>query len=92
MVGSDGVADFGFFLEFLGELHADDCVRQFGLVVGHLADVVQQTCAAGDFGVEAQLRRHDAGQVGRLAGVLQQVLAVGGAVLHLAHHADQLGV
>ncbi len=67
-------------------------MRQFGLVVGHLADVVEQTRTAGGLGVEAQLRGHDAGQVGRLACVLQEVLAVGGAVLHLADHTDQLGV
>ena len=92
VVGADGVADLGFLFEFLGELHADDCVRQFGLVIGHLADVVQQSRAAGRLGVEAQLSGHDARQVSRLACVLQQVLAVGGAVFHLADHADQLGV
>ncbi len=67
-------------------------MRQFGLVVGHLADVVQQTGAAGRLGVQPQLGGHDAGQVGRLAGVLQQVLAVGGAVLHLTDQTYQFGM
>ena len=67
-------------------------MRQFRFVVGHLADVVQQTCSAGDLGIEAQFGGHDACEVGRLPGVLQQVLTVGRAVFHLADHADQLGV
>ena len=92
MVGADGVADLGLLLELLGEFHADDCVRQFRFVVGHLADVVQQTCAAGGLGVEAQLGSHDACEVGRFTGVLEQVLAVGRTVFHLTDHADQLGV
>ena len=92
MVGADGVADLGLLLELLGEFHADDCVRQFRFVVGHLADVVEQAGAAGDLGVETQFRCHDACEVGRFTGVLQQVLAVGRTVFHLADHADQLGV
>ena len=67
-------------------------MRQFGFVVGHLADVVQQTGAACDLGVEAQLGGHDACEVGRFAGVLQEVLSVGRTVLHLADQTDHLGV
>ena len=92
MVGADGVADLGLLLELLGEFHADDCVRQFRFVVGHLADVVQQACPAGDLGVETQLRGHDACEVRRFTGMLQQVLSVGRTVFHLADHADQFGV
>ena len=92
VVGADGVADFGFLLVFLGEFHAADCVRQFRFVVGHLADVVQQTCAARRLGIQTQLGGHDACEVRRFAGVLQQVLAVGRAVFHFADHADQFGM
>ena len=53
---------------------------------------MQQACAAGDLGVETQLGSHDACEVGRFTGVLQQVLAVGRTVFHLADHADQFGV
>ncbi len=92
VVGADGVADVGLLLILLGQLHADDCVGQFGFVVGHLADVVQQAGAACDLGIQPQLGGHDAGQIGRLASVLQQVLAVGRTVFHLADQADQLGM
>ena len=92
MVRSDRIADVGLLLVFLGELHADDCVRQFGFVVGHLADVVQQTGTACDLGVQPQFGGHDTGQIGRFAGVLQQVLPVGRTVLHLADQADQFGM
>lgn len=57
VVGADRVANLGLLLVFLGEFHTDNCVRQFGFVVGHLADVVQQTGAAGRFGVEPQARQ-----------------------------------
>ena len=92
MVGADGIADVGFLLVFLGQLHTQLCVRQFGLVIGHLADVMQQTGAAGLLGVEAKLAGHDGTQVSGLARVLQQVLTVAGAVFHLTDEADELGV
>ena len=41
VVGTDGVADIGFLAVLLGQLHAQDGVRQLGILVGHLADVVQ---------------------------------------------------
>ncbi len=53
---------------------------------------MEQTGAAGFLGVEAELRGHHGAQVGRLAGVLQQILTVARAVFHLAHHAYQVGV
>ena len=76
MVGADGVAYIALLLVLLGELHTDDCVRQFGFVIGHLANIVQKACAACRLGVESQLRGHDTCKVGRLAGVLQKVLSV----------------
>jgi ribonuclease Y len=91
-MGADGIAYFGFLLVFLGEFHADDCVRQFRFVVGYLADVVEQACAACRLGVQPQLGGHDTREVGRFTGVLQEVLAVGRTVFHFADHADQLGV
>ena len=91
-MGADGIAYFGFLLVFLGEFHADDCVRQFRFVVGYLADVVEQACAACRLGVQPQLGGHDTREIGRFTGVLQEVLAVGRTVFHFADHADQLGV
>jgi hypothetical protein len=92
VVGTDGVAHIGLLAVLLGQLHAQDGVRQLGFLVGHLADVVQQAGALGGFGIQAQFGGHDGAEVGHLAAVLQQVLAVGAAVLHAAHHADELGM
>ena len=92
VVSTDGVAYLGLFLELLGELHTDECVRQLGLVVGHLTNIVQQTGTAGNLGIQTQLGSHNACQVGRLTGVLQQVLTIRRAVLHLTDEANQLGV
>ena len=44
----------GLFLVFLGQLHAKEGVRQFGFLVGHLAYVVEQACAACLLGVETE--------------------------------------
>jgi hypothetical protein len=76
VVGADGVADLRFFLVFLGEFHAEECVGQFGLFVGHFAYVVEQACAAGFLGVETKFGCHDGAEVCGFARVLQEVLSV----------------
>ena len=90
MVRADGVADLGLLLELLGEAHAQQGVRQVGLFLGHLADIVQEAGALGDLRVQAQFGGHDGADVRDFAGVLQQVLAVGGTVFHAADQADEL--
>ena len=92
MVGADGIAYLGFLLEFLGQFHAQDGMRQFRLVVGHFADVVQQSGPFGHLGVQPQFSRHGGAQLGHFDGVLQQVLSVRGTVFHPADHPDQLMV
>ena len=76
VVGADSVADVGFFLVLLGELHTYDGVRQFRLVVGHFADIVQEARTARGFWVESQFRCHDTAKVSGFAGVLEKVLSV----------------
>ena len=92
MVSTDGVANLGLLLVLLGELHTNHGVRQLRLIVRHLTDIVQETGATGVLGVQAQLCGHDTGQVGRLAGVLQEVLTIRRAVFHLTNQTNQLGV
>ena len=92
MVSADGIADVGFLLVLLSEFHTQLSVRHLGLIIGHLADIMQQTCTASLLGIQAQLTGHDGTQVGSLARVLQQVLTIAGAVLHLTNHADEFGV
>ena len=77
VVGADSVADFGFFLVFLGELHAEESVGQLGLFVGHFTYGVEQTRTAGFFGIKAKFRGHNGAEIGSFAGVLQEVLTVG---------------
>ncbi len=91
MVGTDGVAYVGFLLELLGDLHAQDGVRQLFLILSDLAEVVEQTGTLGGLGVQAQLGSHGGAQLGNLDGVLQEVLSVGGTVFHAADHLDQIG-
>ena len=71
--------------------------RQLGvtalLLVGQrLADVVEQAHALGELHVGLDLGRHHPRQPRDLLGVLQAVLAVGGAELHPADQLDQLGM
>ena len=92
MVSTDSVADVGVLLVLLGELHAEDCVRELGVGLRHLADIVEQAGTFGELGVEAQLGSHRSGEVGHFAGVLKEVLTVGGTILHAADHAHELMV
>ena len=43
-------------------------------------------------GIQAKLGGHDSAEVSRLTGVLEEVLPVGGAVLHLPDQTDELGM
>ena len=92
MVCPDGIADVRLFLVLLTELHPQECVWQLGLVIGYLTDVVQEAGALSVLGVQTQLTGHDGAEVSGLAGVLEEVLPVGRAVLHLTDEADELGV
>ena len=62
MVAGDGVQHFwpGFAVA-LGQFGADLRVAAFHLVIGRLADVVQQAAAARQRAVEADLVRHEPG-------------------------------
>ena len=92
MVCADGVADFGFLLEFLGQLCAVECVGQFAFFVGHLTNVVEQASALCLLGVQAEFGCHNGAEVGCFASVLQEVLSVGGAIFHFAYDAHEFGV
>ena len=76
VVRADRVADIRFLFLFFAKLHAEDRVWQFRLIVGHFADVVQQTGPFCPFGIQAQLGGHDGAEIRRFAGVLQKVLPV----------------
>ena len=57
-----------------------------------LADVVQQSGAAGELGIQTELGSHDATEVGDFPGVLKDVLRVAGAVPEAADEPDDLFV
>ena len=89
---ADGVADFGIFLVFLGEFHAQNRVRQLLFFVPYLTDIVEQTGPFCQFGVQAQFRRHGRTQFRHFARVLEQVLSVARPETHPAHHLNQFGM
>ncbi len=67
-------------------------MRQFTLLIGHLADVMQQSCSLCLLGVQPEFACHHSAKIGRLACVLQQVLSVRRAILHLTNNSYQFGV
>ena len=67
-------------------------MRQFRLFIGHLAYVVEESGAACFLGIEAEFRCHDGAEIGRLAGVLQQVLSVARTVFHLTDKTYKVGM
>ena len=48
-------------------LHAEECVGEFRLFVGHLAYVVEQSGATGLLGIETEFRSHNGTEIGSLA-------------------------
>ena len=92
VVGLDGVEDVLFLLVLAAELHAQIDVSTLELVIQGLADVVEQTGPLGGVDVQAQLRGHKAGNVADLDGVLEDVLAIAGAVMEPSQHLLHLGV
>ena len=53
---------------------------------------MQQSGTFGLLWVQSELGSHHGTQVSSLAGVLQQVLSVAGAIFHLTHDANQFGM
>ncbi len=75
-----------------GDLHAQLDVRAVVLVREHFADVVQQSAALRELHIELQLGREDPRQPGHFLGVLENILAVRGAVAHPPHELHELRV
>ena len=71
------------------EVGADLGVAALGLVVGRLADVVQQAATPAHGAVQADFLGHHAGDEGHFDAVPQHVLAVAGAEVQPAQQADQ---
>ena len=92
MVGTDSIADIGFLLEFLGYLGAIEGVGKLTLLIGHLADIVEQSGTLCFLRIQSQFRCHDSTEIGRLTGMLQQVLTITGTVFHLSYDTNQFGV
>ena len=92
VVGTDGIANIGFFLVFLGDFRTVEGVRIVGVFVGHFSDVVQQSGAFRFLRIQTEFSRHHSTEVGRFTGVLQQVLTVGRTIFHLSDDANQFGV
>ena len=92
MVRLDGVDDDGILLELPGKIGAQLNVAALYLVVNGLAQIMEQSGALRHGHVNAQLGGHQAGNVGDLNGVVQNVLTIGGAVLLTAQNLHQLGV
>src|SRR5215471_8553649 len=78
--------------ELLQHLAAELEVRPLHLPVDRLTDVVQQAGPLGDIAVGAELRRHVGGEPRDFLGVLEDVLAVRGAVLEPPEKLDELRV
>ena len=92
MVAERGVDDLLALAVTLGQLGADGGVAPFHLVVGGLADVVEQPAAAAEGAVEADLLGEQAGQVGDLDRVPQHVLRIARAELEPAEEVEELVV
>src|SRR6266508_3445830 len=78
--------------ELLQDLSAELQMCPFHLAVDRLAYVVEEAGALGHLDIRAELRRHVGREPGDLLGMLEHVLAVGGAVLQSSQQLDELRV
>ena len=92
VVRLDGVNHFRVFLEFFGDVNADGDMRALDLMVNGFADVVQQAGALCQRRIDAQLRRHVAGQMRHFDGMAQNVLPIARPEAETAEDLDELGV
>ena len=92
MVRLNGVNNGGVLLVLAGNLHTDLDVAAFDLVIQSLADVMQQTRAAGLGHVHAHLAGQQTGEIGNLQRVVQYVLAEAGAELQAAQQLHDIGM
>src|SRR5690606_37488911 len=92
VVARHGVHHFRRLAVLLQQFDADGQVAAFHLVVHSLANIMEQSGPAGNRHVGPQLHGHEAGQVGDLLGVLEDVLAVAGPEVETPQQVDQFGV
>ncbi len=92
VMGQDRIDHLRRFAVLLGKIAADGRMRPLHFVVYGLAQVMQEACAPRELLVHAQLRRHDAGEVGDLTGMHQYVLPVARPVPQPPDQLDDLRV
>ena len=88
-MAAGGMHYFWPFAVAFQEVGADLGVTALGLMVGRLADVVQQAATPGQGAVEADFLGHHAGDEGHFHAVPQHVLAIAGAEMQATQQADQ---
>ena len=86
------VYDLGAFVVAFEDVGADFGMSPLGLVIGGLADVVEQAAAAGQAAVETDFFGHHAGEESDLDRMPQHVLAVAGAEAQPAQQVNDFGV
>ena len=84
--------DGGSLAVLAGKVGADDGMGTLDAMVNGLADVVQKTRALEGRGIETELVCHDLAHAGNLNGVVEDVLAVRGAVTQGTQGPHELGV
>jgi len=86
----NGVNDGFAFFVFTRNIDSDLNMRTFDFMVERLADIMQQAGAAGKSRVDAELAGHDAGKIGNLQRMVENVLTVAGAVTQPSEQLDKL--
>ena len=91
VVSQGGMDDFGRFAMAFEDIGADFGVSPFHIMVGGLANVVQQSAAAAQGTVQADQFRQHPRQESDLDRMAQHVLAVAGAKVQASQQVDDAG-
>ena len=92
VVGFNRVDDGIGLVVLPGNVDTDGNMASFDFMVDGLADIMQETGTLGGDHIDTQLRCQETGDVGNFDRVVQNVLAIAGAVTHASQQANQFGM
>ena len=92
MMGSNGIDDLRRFMIFLSELHAEFYMRPLLFPIDSLAYIMKQPRSSGKLYIGSHFSRQNAGEIGGINAVLQDILPIAGTILQTAKRLDQFRI
>ena len=92
MMRRNGIDDLRRFMIFLCELDTEFHMRTFLLPIDSLADIMEQTGSSGKLYIGSHFSRQNAGEIGGIDAMLQDILPIAGTILQTAERLDEFRI